>query len=164
MGGEGLKIVVYIAAFAAFLFLPRFFSSNSIVPPEPYIPPPPDEPTKPDTKDSPVVPLDSGNIRIVEFGFRYMDADVGPPDPLNFYEELVLRLENVEHHHRWVASIFICTPQGLSALMKQERWLYLFGTDHIIVPEFNMKLILEAVLDFYRTIGKTAVDGAEERL
>ena len=70
---------------------------------------------------SSALPLGSGNLRIVEFGFRYMDADVGPPDPLNFYEELVLRLENVEHHYRWVASIFICTPQGLSALMKQER-------------------------------------------
>jgi|SRR5579872_2295326 len=167
MENDAIVVLVIVVALPVLLILRRvlaglFTNETTIQPPESYGAPVPLElnlnPVAGMASPSAAEPgaPDAGRIQILDYAFL-RSGPGGPGDPLNFYDELRLKLRNPEDGYEWEASFYVCTPQGLQGFMKREGWQYIFGADHIIVPGFEIPLILDAVLDFYETMGRLEI-------
>lgn len=86
---------------------------------------------------------------ILNYYFRHTDLVEGPSDPEDLYDEFFVELENPEHEHRWTTSFHVATPKGLKRVMQEDRSDFLYGEGTIIVPRFDLAVILRAVLEHY---------------
>lgn len=86
---------------------------------------------------------------ILNYYFRKIDLVAGPPDPLSFYDELILELEDRGTGYRWTTSFFVTTPKGLEQVMLEDNTQFVFGASTIIVRRFDLKTILQAALEVY---------------
>ena len=87
-------------------------------------------------------------VRIQEFYFLTFDAATGPIDPVRFCDELIVKFYNPDSDWTWFSSFLVATPDGLTDELNKHHWKYL-RTGHVIVlTRYDVKDILEAVVDF----------------
>ena len=87
-----------------------------------------------------------GPVRITKFYFSKFDLTAGPEDPHSFYDELFVELYDSESGHRWMHSYGVATPQGLSEILHDKQWNYLYANGIIVVPKYDLASIREAVV------------------
>ena len=99
--------------------------------------------------------------RLLNYYFRKTDLVAGPPDPLAFYDEFFVELEHPETGYRWTASFMVTTPQGLEQVMAEDHTPFLFGNSTIVVQRYDLKTILQAVLESFEEAEGGARNGTE---
>ncbi len=87
-----------------------------------------------------------GPIRIVKFYFTKFDLNQGPDDPLVFYDELFVELYDGDSGHRWTSSYGVATPAGLSKILEDKSWSYLYANGIVVVEKYDLSRIREAVV------------------
>lgn len=87
-----------------------------------------------------------GKLRITKFFFKNFDAIPGPPDPWAFADELTVELYNPDSDHRWWQSYFVATPQGISEILRDKSWKYLYAAEMLVVPKYDLEDIRRAVV------------------
>ena len=75
-----------------------------------------------------------------------MDAIPGPDDPDVFADELQVQLYDPDSDHGWWQSYFVATPQGLSGILREKSWRYLYAPEMIVVPRYDLEEIRRAVV------------------
>jgi hypothetical protein len=112
-----------------------------------YQRPKPGAPEKPKVIEMPAAKA----LAIKHYFFANLAPGTGPPDPNNFYENLVVHIGPEDLPHYRVYSLWVATP---AALKLQSD--YRFGRGMLIVARFDMDLILQAVRDRIRELGLLA--------
>jgi hypothetical protein len=87
-----------------------------------------------------------GPIRITKFYFSKFDLTAGPPDPYSFYDELFIELYDADSGHRWMQSYGVATPQGLTQILNDKNWNYLYANGIVVVPKYDLTPIREAAV------------------
>jgi hypothetical protein len=87
-----------------------------------------------------------GRLRITKFFFKTLDAVPGPLDPLVFGDDLTVELYDPDSGHKWWQSYFVASPQGLAQILRDKSWNYLYATEMIVVPRYNLEEIRRAVV------------------
>jgi hypothetical protein len=87
-----------------------------------------------------------GKIQIKKFFFKKADAIPGPDDLESFADELYVQLYDPDTDHGWWQSYFVATPQGLSEILRQKSWKYLYAPEMIVVPRYDLEEIRRAVV------------------
>jgi len=87
-----------------------------------------------------------GSLRITKFFFKKLDAIPGPPDPWTFADELTVELYDPDSEHRWSQSYFVATPQGLSEILRDKSWKYLYAAEVLVLPKYDLEEIRRAVV------------------
>ncbi len=171
---DPLKIVIFIVAFVALLVIGRILSARSEVHAAALPRPAPQPGSSEAVEDSfapggrrqavltgaeidfpiqlpPVKRLDDGGFNrpnILNYHFAKTDLVRGPADPDCFYDEFFLEAQDPESEHVWTHTYSVATPAGLRRVMEDEKFdsLY-FDRSVIIVPRWDLKLILGTVMD-----------------
>ncbi len=188
---DPIRIIIFIAAFAALLVIGRLLSSRSEVHaaqlPHPAVPPGPSgaltDSLSPDGEPRavltgaeidfpiqlpPVKRLDDGGFNrpnILNYHFARTDLLRGPADPDRFYDEFFLEAQDPESEHVWTYSYAVATPAGLRQLMDDEKFDSLYFDRVVIVPRWDLKLILGTVMDEIMKVygaGRFAADEEEQ--
>ena len=113
---------------------------------------PPEPRLFPSVSDPPIAVLEFGSapelgpIRIVKFYFTKFDLNQGPEDPLVFYDELFVELHDADSGHRWTSSYGVATPAGLSKILEDKSWSYLYANGIIVLEKYDLSRIREAVV------------------
>jgi hypothetical protein len=173
---DPLKIILFIAAFAALLVLGRLLSRISDVHAA-SLPVPAPQPgsaaelssTALDSRDSrspavvgaeipfpirlpPVIQHKDGTYNrphILNYYFAKTDLIRGPEDPDCMFDQLTIEAQDpgtgAEVHYSYT----VATPAGLRLAMDQEKLasLYLENAPVVIVPRWDLSLILQTVID-----------------
>lgn len=124
------------------------------------------------TREGPSVTIDGDSVteprparlEIKNCSFRQIDVDSGPADPDCFYDELFVDFRDPDSGYTFKQSYFVATPTGVAQIMKEERWDHMFGTDLLIVPRFDRRVILAAVLEHEQERHEILPESSEERL
>lgn len=87
-----------------------------------------------------------GAVRITKFYFSKFDLASGPADPEAFYDELFVELYDADTGHRWMQSYGVATPRGLTQILQEKSWSYLFANGIIVLPKYDLARIREAVI------------------
>lgn len=87
-----------------------------------------------------------GSARITKFYFSKFDLASGPPDPEVFYDELFVELYDTDSGGRWMQSYGVATPRGLTQILEDKSWSYLFANGIIVLPRYDLARIREAVI------------------
>lgn len=87
-----------------------------------------------------------GTVRITKFYFAKFDLASGPADPEAFYDELFVELYDADTGHRWMQSYGVATPRGLTQILQERSWSYLFANGIIVLPRYDLARIREAVI------------------
>jgi len=87
-----------------------------------------------------------GRIQIKKFFFKKADAIPGPEDMDAFADELYVQLYDPDTGHGWWQSWFVATPEGLSAILRDKSWKYLYAPEMIVVPRYDLEEIRRAVV------------------
>jgi hypothetical protein len=173
---DPVKVILFLAVFAALLVLGRILSSSSEVHAAPQPPPGPadgsvdtgadDDAALPDGggrlpltgaefgfpfKLPPVTRLGDGTYNrpnFVDYYFSKTDLVRGPADPDCFFDELCLKAQDPANGNTWDWNYTVATPSGLRKVMDDEKFasLYLDGAA-IIVPRWDLANILHTVVD-----------------
>jgi hypothetical protein len=130
-------------------------------PAPPYLPPPEhiDDaedlfPTTPSPASlNPTAPPDTfppdpalGSLRITKFFFKTIDPVPGPPEPEVFADELCMELYEPDSRHSWQLSYFVATPEGLTRILREKSWRYLFANEVLVFPRYDLDEIRRAVV------------------
>ncbi len=157
-----LRLLVLVAIGGGLLALGRW-SSRLGVGPEPDSPPdaplPDHQELLPDGRTPRVWPPSAeeiaasfpfdpllGKIQIKRFFFKNADAIPGPKDMDGFADELYVELYHPDTGHFWWQSYFVATPQGLSRILQEKSWKYLYAPEMIVVPRYDLEEIRRAVV------------------
>jgi hypothetical protein len=89
---------------------------------------------------------DLGKIQITKFFFKKLDAIPGPPDPGTFADELTVEIYDPDSDHKWLQSYFVASPQGLSEILRDKSWKYLYATEMLVLPKYDLEEIRRAVV------------------
>lgn len=166
-----MKVIIFVAAFLLLLVLGRKLSAmgESRVPMLPPDEPPPEttaaneEPAK---RNKPVLvgadlpfPVNLPEIEqdadgrynrpeFLNYYFGKTNIQSGPENPAAFLDEFFLQARDPENQHTFTYRYTVATPAGLQHAMDLERSpsLYL-GSQVVIVPRWDVRLILEAVIE-----------------
>jgi len=87
-----------------------------------------------------------GRIRITKFFFKKLDAISGPPDPLVFADELNVQLYDPDSGQKWGQSYVVASPRGLSQILRDKSWKYLYAPQMIVLPKYDLEEIRRAVV------------------
>jgi hypothetical protein len=82
---------------------------------------------------------------IKNYYFIDIDFNKGPSDPENFYEDFRIDVGEAGSDSVTNYSFFVCTPKGIQGAMKELKTDYLMERNLLIVPRFDMELILRAI-------------------
>lgn len=85
-------------------------------------------------------------IRMKKFFFEKIDALSGPPDPDTFADELHVQLYDPDSDHGWWQSYLVATPQGLSNILRDKAWKYLYAPEILVLPRYDLEEIRRAVV------------------
>jgi hypothetical protein len=173
---DPVKVILFLAVFAALLVLGRILSSSSEVHAARLpLPGPSDgsgdsgagdeaaplnERGRPPLTGAeygfpfripPVTRLGDGTYNrpnFVDYHFSKTDLVRGPDDPECFFDELCLKAQDPANGHAWEYYYTVATPSGLRKVMDDEKFasLYLDG-GAIIVPRWDLSNILHTVVD-----------------
>jgi hypothetical protein len=132
----------FLLAYGISNHLPR--AERPMSPPEPEPKPePPREAREPGSHYDPHINPD---LVITHYNFRSFQADAGPPDPEEFYDELVFQAYTRRDGYRFTGSMMVATPRGLAAELKNGH-AYLEGDGTVIVPRYDLTAILRALIE-----------------
>lgn len=188
---DPLKIVLFIAAFVVLVVLGRFLSRISEVHAaslplpgvEPanadqlgYAPPDSEEPRAPAAVGAeiafpiripPLIQREDGSYNrpiIVNYYFAKTDLLRGPEDPNTLFDQLNIKAQDPGTGHKLNYSYTVATPSGLRQAMDQEKLasLYLEHLPVVIVPSWDLGLILHTVLDEIMKVYGSGLDDAGE--
>ena len=165
---DPVKVVIFVAAFIALLFLGRWLSSFSESAAMPSIPGPiaskPDPGEQSERKTATVVGADlpfpiyvpdierdrDGKYNRPEFlnyYFEETDLILGPPDPTSFYDDFYLLVRDIGNNHTALYKYFVATPAGLQKALADEHLPALCLEDQsLIIARWDVPLILETVV------------------
>ena len=87
----------------------------------------------------------SGPIEIKNYWFGAFDHREGPPDAENFYEELTVEVGERGSSVTRSVCLYVATPRALVGMLPMDSNEYAFARNLIVVPRFDMALILRAV-------------------
>jgi hypothetical protein len=96
-------------------------------------------------------------LSIKRYYFRNTEADAGPADPLDFYDELFIDLEDPDTPQKWQNSIHVATPRGLDRMMAEEQWDSVIGGELLIVRRYELETILNAAVEHLQEIYEVQV-------
>jgi|ERR1700694_384926 len=82
---------------------------------------------------------------IKNYYFIEIDLNKGPADPVNFYEDFRVDVGEAGSDSVTNYSFFVCTPKGIEDTMKELKADYLMERNLLIVPRFDMELVLHAI-------------------
>ena len=148
-----LLVVCALALFVVGKWASRVSESNQLNwPEEPKIDSPASQqwlfpaPTNGQAAGTPTSEPELGPIRIVNFYFSKFDTVHGPADPEAFYDELFVELYDSDSAHRWTQSYGVATPQGLTQILHDKSWSYLYANGIIVVQKYDLNCIRQAVI------------------
>jgi hypothetical protein len=161
------KIAIFLMFFFAFLWIARrLFSNEKTLGPGDYpaqgFPNPPEdyEPGKgpavigaelPFPVSLPAVQqLPDGRYnrpKVLNYYFSNLDLKSGPNNPRTFCDQLFVQFEAPETGAVWTNEYTVATPFGLQELLDGTGQMLTFNGTVIIVPRWDMALILRTVLD-----------------
>jgi hypothetical protein len=170
---DPIKIVIFIAVFAALLLIGRKLSSydSSHAVPGPSIPPAAyglkvDQEVEEEVKSLPAVvgadlpfPIFLPDIEmdkdgrynrpeLLNYFFEKTDLVLGPADPRNFIDQFFMEVRDLENNHTGAYRYAVATPAGLQQELDSMRVPALvLGEQMIIVSRWDMPLILKTVVD-----------------
>jgi hypothetical protein len=81
-----------------------------------------------------------------KFFFERIDALSGPPDPDVFADDLHVELYDPDSDNKWWHSYFVATPTGLSQILREKAWKYLYATGILVLPRYDLEEIRRAVV------------------
>ena len=96
-------------------------------------------------------------LLVSRYYFRDTDAETGPPDPADFYDELFIELQAADSDQTWQNSIHVATPRGLERMMAEEHWDSVIGGELLIVRRFDLQTILRGAVDHLQEIYEVQV-------
>lgn len=96
-------------------------------------------------------------LTVKRYSFRETDLETGPPDPLDFYDELFIDLQSAGSAQTWQNSIHVATPKALDRVMREEHWDSVIGTELLIVRRYNVDTILRGAVDHLQEIYEAQV-------
>lgn len=164
------KIVIFLVVFFAFLWTTRRIFSRE-KPPGPgdfSIPPGIEPPEDFEISDGrarpavigselpfpvglpPVQQLPNGRYNrpnILNYYFSNLDLKAGPPNPRVFCDQLFIQFEAPETGAVWTNEYTVASPFGLQDLLDGTGQTLTFNGAVVIVPRWDMALILRTVLD-----------------
>lgn len=172
---DPVKIIIFLAVFVALLVIGRILSSSSEVhaaelphpAPQPgsllevaqgSIPTDGEQHATPTGAEidfpiqlPPVKQLEDGRFNrpnILNYHFARTDLVRGPADPGCFCDDFFIEAQDPQSEHVWTFAYTVATPAGLRQVMDDEKFdsLY-FDRGVVIVPRWDLKLILETVLE-----------------
>jgi len=168
---DGLKILILVAAVIGLLWLGRWSSRlGTVSPPDSRYPedipsfvtstpalkeeavqlnPFPPNPFAPAGDEiAASFPYDPalGKIRMKKFFFEKIDALLGPPEPDVFADDLHVELYDPDSDSAWWQSYFVATPTGLSQILRKKAWKYLYATEILVLPRYDLEEIRRAVV------------------
>lgn len=173
---EPLKILLFVAAFVVLVMIGRMLSrisevhASSLPIPEPdrgsmdglgYGPADTVEPRAPATVGSeiafpvripPLLQRSDGSYNrptILNYYFAKTDLLRGPEDPNTLFDQLTIEAQDPATGHLLNYSYTVASPSGLRQAMDQEKLasLYLDNLPVVVVPSWDLGLILRTVLD-----------------
>ena len=92
-------------------------------------------------------PFGEDKIVIRKFYFDTFDTVPGPPDPLNFCDELTLEVYARDTGGTWVESYTIATPGGIRAHMERHGWDVFFSQQVFVFHAYDLELIRRTIHD-----------------
>jgi hypothetical protein len=168
---DPIKIVIFVAAFLLLLLLGRKLSAMgesrvSMLPPEEDRPETAVANEEATGRKNPVFvgadlpfPINLPEIEqdadgrynrpeFLNYYFGKINIQSGPENPEAFCDEFFLQARDPENQHIFTYRYTVATPAGLQRAMDLERLpsLYL-GTQVVIVPRWDVRLILETVIE-----------------
>jgi hypothetical protein len=100
--------------------------------------------------------------RILNYYFKTTDLIEGPQDPENFVDEFFVEFENPDDDHRWTSTNTIVTPRGISNTLAETADKFLYGDGMIIVPRYDLAMILRAVIELQLDVAPKPSDARFE--
>lgn len=98
--------------------------------------------------NAPVHPeMDFGPVILQKFYFSGFDAMSGPPDPLDFFDEVTVEVYFKQSDGVFQNTYTVATPRGLSHTLQTKQWDILYAPEVFIVNRYDLKLIREAVME-----------------
>ncbi|HEX4604850.1 MAG TPA: hypothetical protein VH724_12705 [Candidatus Angelobacter sp.] len=165
---DPVKVVIFVAAFIALLFLGRWlstFSESATMPSFPgQVPPGTGSDKLSDRQTAAVVGADlpfpiyvpaiernsDGRYNRPEFLNYYFEATdlvQGPLDPAIFYDDFYLLVRDIENDHTALYKYFVATPLGLQKALADEHLPAIcLEEQSLIVSRWDVPLILETVV------------------
>ena len=98
-----------------------------------------------------------GGLTVSRYYFRETDAETGPLDAADFYDELFIDLRDTESGQTWQNSIHVATPRALERVMAEERWDSVIGTELLIVRRYDFDVIFRAAIEHLQEIYEARV-------
>ena len=98
-----------------------------------------------------------GELVVTRYYFRQTDIASGPPDVVDFYDELLIELASPGAEQRWQNSIHVATPRALDRVMVEEHWDSIIGTELLVVRRYDLDKILQGALDHLQEIYEARV-------
>lgn len=163
---EPAKLAIFLFFFVAFIMVARrLFSAGAPSCPSDYPPPfPNDADPYQDAKRPavigaelpfpiglpPVQQLPNGRYNrpnILNYYFSNLDLKAGPENPRSFCDQLFVEFESPETGAHWTSEYTLATPFGLQALLDQTGQNLCFDGTLVVVPRWDITLILKTVLD-----------------
>ncbi len=170
---DPIKVVIFVAVFAALLLLGRKLSSHnsSHTVPGPSIPPASygmkgDEEVDEKVKSLPATvgadlpfPILLPDIEMdrdgkynrpefLNYYFEKIDLASGPSDPKSFIDTFFLEARGLEDGYTFKYRYTVATPSGLQQALDSMREPSLsLGSQVIIVPRWNVPLVLKTIVD-----------------
>jgi hypothetical protein len=164
------KIVAFLVFFFAFLWITRrLFSREKAPGPSDFQPP-----VFPDPREDfeindrkarpaiigaelpfpvglpPVQRLPNGRYnrpKVLNYYFSNVDLKTGPANPRVFCDQLFVQFEAPETGAVWINEYTVASPFGLQDLLDGTRQTLVFDGTIVVVPRWDMALILRTVLD-----------------
>jgi hypothetical protein len=159
------KIVAFLMFFVAFLwFSRRLFAHEKPLGPDGFpVPPEPPDDYQPGKQPAvigaelpfpitlpPIQQLPSGRYnrpKVLNYYFSNLDLKAGPDNPRTFCDQFFVQFEAPETGAVWTNEYTVATPFGLQELLDGTGQMLTFNGSVVIVPRWDMALILRTVLD-----------------
>lgn len=104
-------------------------------------------------------PFGEDNVVIRKFYFATFDTVPGPPDPLNFCDELTIEVYSRDTGGSWTESYTVATPGGIQAHMESHGWDVFFSQQVFVFHEYDLELIRRTIHDHVSdTVSQTEDD------
>ena len=152
MFDDNLKTIMFFAMVAALFLLAYSISNRAPRAERLQFPPDPGPERLPAPREARALgshydPAINPDLVITEYNFRSFDADLGPPDPNAFYDELIFNAYNRKDGYRFSGSMVVASPRGLEAELREDAHSYLEGDGTVILQRYDLRPILRALVE-----------------
>jgi len=168
-----LRIIIFIAVVAVFLWIGRMLSASSEVHAAslPVPAPQPGKGSPGETTDGPdenQTPLTGAEIEfpirlpaverladgtynrpnVLNYYFTKTDLIRGPDDPDSFFDEFFVEIQDPASKHRWTYDYTVATPSGMKKVMNEEKFDSLYFDGRVVVVQrWDLRVIMQTVME-----------------